>query len=966
MDKIEELLPGIENFLCDVLAKEKLSSDAKEQCKYYMERLEILKLPPTIPPRPRHEEVPGSQPEPEVTPSVKVPAVTPKGDKIRPNAKKYNSAPVQGHETEAATQTSDFAAFQRALARSLANPDSQDLEDSDSDEVKLYDDIDNSAQGENIEDAAKTTVAVDDDDFEEADLYEIPVTQVCEESPQSVEPIIRVIHCGNADDASSEEAASPQPRKPPLPPRKETVSDPLAQSSSLRDSGSSQQKCLPPQLPARPQLASRSEIYAMTSEKSEQTDENTDEEPTSYDYEHDFELLSKLSIKLPKTLKKMKKMKNGRKMHSSSQWNLAQPFRSLEDVIISGDLQLKRKLTWNKRLVAVSAGRLICYKSERELRPGLVITLSGYDVSYMEREGRRGYELKLTHPLSETYHFTVECKEWAQTWAEVIKCVAEGKPVPTRPQHLTRALSGHSDLGMGSRNDIRGSGSNLSNASSEHGSHDDNLQRRITIEDFGSEKSNHLGTLATRATHFLETIGRKRQSKKPSELKLSRLSLNSSPKKKLSTPSSDTSPEIFKSEKLTPVCESDRWRDITIKCKSYLNVYSSFNKKSWGKRWCLVKLHTFECYQNSSSNICELNFLLKDCVVRWAKEETKSDLGLMICNNNIEKITVEALNEMDMANWLSVLMEETATEEIPEGLDKYFDEQPYSDISISRQSSIRYSQPHESNYESCERNVYQDSVFDEELENDADDLTELQDQKETSTESEETAKAAQIIEKNRINSTEQTSVPEEPETVNDNNNLIPQNGKSELSDSCGSNLLSAEASGISADQLSRHLHDIQEHYSTDSSTSDQNISTRISSFTTPEKSSSTDTSENVDPLYSWNPQYRSSELLSEKDIEALMESWNVKTKIIMLEEQQHTDMHSKPEGNQNGNTRHSVGALMNSPNQRPCVTTSRSANFLSKYSWDMEEDSLLSSCSQTNSSHSPPKNLAPNGFATGK
>lgn len=58
-----ELLPGIENFLCDVLAKEKLSHDAKEQCKYYVERLEILKLPPTIPPRPRHEEVPGSQPE---------------------------------------------------------------------------------------------------------------------------------------------------------------------------------------------------------------------------------------------------------------------------------------------------------------------------------------------------------------------------------------------------------------------------------------------------------------------------------------------------------------------------------------------------------------------------------------------------------------------------------------------------------------------------------------------------------------------------------------------------------------------------------------------------------------------------------------------------------------------------------------------------------------------------------------
>lgn len=49
-----------------------------------------------------------------------------------------------------------------------------------------------------------------------------------------------------------------------------------------------------------------------------------------------------------------------------------------------------------------------------------------------------------------------------------------------------------------------------------------------------------------------------------------------------------------------------------------------------------------------------------------------------------------------MRNWLSVLMEETATKLVPEGLDKYFEEQPYSDIPMSRQSSVKYSQPNES------------------------------------------------------------------------------------------------------------------------------------------------------------------------------------------------------------------------------------------------------------------------------
>ncbi|XP_052832991.1 uncharacterized protein LOC106882117 isoform X3 [Octopus bimaculoides] len=55
MDKIEELLPGIESFFTEILAQENLSDAAESRCKYYVERLEILKLPPTIPPRPRQE-----------------------------------------------------------------------------------------------------------------------------------------------------------------------------------------------------------------------------------------------------------------------------------------------------------------------------------------------------------------------------------------------------------------------------------------------------------------------------------------------------------------------------------------------------------------------------------------------------------------------------------------------------------------------------------------------------------------------------------------------------------------------------------------------------------------------------------------------------------------------------------------------------------------------------------------------
>lgn len=48
---ISELLPGIEEFLCTDLAEECLSDSAEEKRQYFIERLDILKLPPSIPPR---------------------------------------------------------------------------------------------------------------------------------------------------------------------------------------------------------------------------------------------------------------------------------------------------------------------------------------------------------------------------------------------------------------------------------------------------------------------------------------------------------------------------------------------------------------------------------------------------------------------------------------------------------------------------------------------------------------------------------------------------------------------------------------------------------------------------------------------------------------------------------------------------------------------------------------------------
>lgn len=50
---LSDLMPGIEDYLSNVLANETLSEYAEERRQYFLERLDIIKLPPSIPPRPQ-------------------------------------------------------------------------------------------------------------------------------------------------------------------------------------------------------------------------------------------------------------------------------------------------------------------------------------------------------------------------------------------------------------------------------------------------------------------------------------------------------------------------------------------------------------------------------------------------------------------------------------------------------------------------------------------------------------------------------------------------------------------------------------------------------------------------------------------------------------------------------------------------------------------------------------------------
>lgn len=49
----------------------------------------------------------------------------------------------------------------------------------------------------------------------------------------------------------------------------------------------------------------------------------------------------------------------------------------------------------------------------------MVIPLRGYEATVLERDGKRGFEVKMEHPEEDCHTFAVECKEWAMHWIEV-------------------------------------------------------------------------------------------------------------------------------------------------------------------------------------------------------------------------------------------------------------------------------------------------------------------------------------------------------------------------------------------------------------------------------------------------------------------------------------------------------------------------------------------------------------------
>lgn len=96
------------------------------------------------------------------------------------------------------------------------------------------------------------------------------------------------------------------------------------------------------------------------------------------------------------------------------------PLRCLDELTLSGELLFKGKLSWTRKTCALSEGRLVCYKPDKcDSKPALVIQLTGYKSAFSEKDNRKGFDIKLTHPSLELHVFSVEFKEWASLWCDV-------------------------------------------------------------------------------------------------------------------------------------------------------------------------------------------------------------------------------------------------------------------------------------------------------------------------------------------------------------------------------------------------------------------------------------------------------------------------------------------------------------------------------------------------------------------
>ena len=85
----------------------------------------------------------------------------------------------------------------------------------------------------------------------------------------------------------------------------------------------------------------------------------------------------------------------------------------------SGELLHCGTFSWSKRFCVINEKRFLCFKSDRDSKPFLSISLADCTVSYADKEGKRNHILKISHDAGKTSMFSSEHKDKIDLWLEV-------------------------------------------------------------------------------------------------------------------------------------------------------------------------------------------------------------------------------------------------------------------------------------------------------------------------------------------------------------------------------------------------------------------------------------------------------------------------------------------------------------------------------------------------------------------
>ncbi|XP_064633716.1 actin filament-associated protein 1-like 2 isoform X2 [Lineus longissimus] len=318
--------------------------------------------------------------------------------------------------------------------------------------------------------------------------------------------------------------------------------------------------------------------------------------------------------------------------------------KSFHNIVITGEIYYKMKTQWKKlRWSAITGNRLVGFLKERDAKQTLDVVLNGYDMLYVDRDGKRNHVIRISCPGCETYFIGFETKEKADTWLQHLNAAA-GHDADGRSVALTSDSGISCDTrspSMGYSSSESGSGDGLSNVSKSPSVQTSSpILRGVSTDDASKGKKG----IGAQLTEFLGTFGKKK-GKKAYKMAVDLAELSNS-------------------------------IDADVELSGLLNVQIPSLDKEWHKRWCQIRRNHMEVYHINElghpDDNCLYSILLHGCDIRTDQPDASLTFKIV---DTAERIICEAPSVLDQSDWVKTLMKETGSGNLVGGMEYcYIDE----------------------------------------------------------------------------------------------------------------------------------------------------------------------------------------------------------------------------------------------------------------------------------------------------